>query len=60
MTKKTIPHHPSLKTRMTPMLATTIRYLIYKQHILTAQSYLCVAKCNSTVMVMITLIIFAR
>jgi len=46
--------HNSLKTKITPKLATAIRYLNYK-HILTSQSYMCVAKRNSTVMIIITL-----
>jgi len=48
------PQHNSFKTRMTPKLATAIRYLIYK-HILSSPSYSCVSKRNSTAMVTITL-----
>jgi len=42
------PQHNSLKTRITPKLATAFRHLIYTHSILTSQSYSCVAKlyCN--------------
>jgi len=51
------PQHNSLKTRITPATYSyriQISYL-QTQHILTSESYSCVAKRNSTVMVIITL-----
>jgi len=50
--------HNSLKTRLTPQLATALRYLIYKQHILTSQSYSCVrALPNATIIYAVMIII---
>jgi len=50
------PEHNSLKTKVTPKLATAFRYLMYvqTQHILTSENYSCIAKRNSTVMVIVT------
>ena len=50
--------HNSLKTRIAPNLLSHSDILmcnLQTQHILMSQSYLCVARCNSTVMVIITL-----
>jgi len=50
------PEHNSLNTRVTLKLATAFRYLMYVQtwHILTSESYSCIAKRNSPVMVIVT------
>jgi len=52
------PQHNSLKTRITPKSQVSYRNQISNlqtQHIFTSQSCSCVAKRNSTVMVIITL-----
>jgi len=52
------PKHNSWKTRITPKLASSYHIQISNlqtKHILTLQSYSCVAKHSSTAMVIITL-----
>jgi len=49
-------YNANLSPTITPKLTTAFKYLIHKQHILRLQSYLCTGKCNSTVMVVITIL----